>query len=185
LADERFATTTGTPFYGYVAWDPTHIYLGMEGTDIGGGVGSDAKWLVIYIGGTPGTTTGVAYGQGSVTIQPTLPFSARYQVQWRANNTWTAASEWGGSSWSDASWDFTGDVWQSGSFVELRIPRSDIGSPTTLELHLSLINEADGGEWTWAGVPSTSFTDAVAPDYGTYYSFDLGGAGVPTSYGPQ
>jgi hypothetical protein len=185
VADERFATTTGDPFYGYVAWDQAHLYVGMEGPDLVGGAGSDAKWLVIYVGGTPGTTTGVSYGQGSGTIQPDLPFVARYQIQWRANNTLTAAYEWGGSAWLDAGWDFTGDVWQNGNYVELRIPRSAIGSPSTVELHLSLINEASGGEYTFAGVPSTSFTDAADPDYGSFFAFDLTGAGVPTSHSPQ
>lgn len=182
VPDERFATTTGPPFYGYVAWDSSHLYLGMEGPDIAGGAGADAKWLVAYLGGTPGTTTGLTYGGGTVTIEPTLPFVARYQIQWRANNTLTAAYEFDGSSWVDAGWDFTGDVYRTDTFVELRVNLADIGSPTTIDLHLSMINEQDGGEWTFAGVPATSFSDEADPDYGSYFAFDPAGALPPTGY---
>ena len=179
-----FATTTGSPFYGYYAWDQTYLYVGAEGTDIAGGSGASAKWLVIYIGGSPGTTLGASYGSGTPQ-QPTLPFDARYHVQWRMDNGDTLASEWSGTSWSFLNWDFAGDVYQTGTFVELRIPLADIGSPATLDVHLSMLNEASGGEWTWSGVPSTSFADGVDPDYTHYYSFDLNGLGKPTSYTPQ
>lgn len=181
-ADERFASTS-SGYFGYYAWDESYFYVGAEGADIASA--DPARWVVVYLGGSPGTTTGATYGLGSVEIQPLLPFDARYQIQWRTDNGATLASEWSGTHWSFLGWDFSGDVYQNGTYLELRIPLADIGSPATLAVHLSMVNEANGGEWTWSGVPATSFADGVDPDYSSYYSFDLSGADVPASYSPQ
>jgi len=183
IGDERFASTS-SGYYGYYAWDATYLYVGAQGTDIGGGADAPSKWLLIYIGGTPGTTTGVKYGAGAISIQPTLPFPARYHVQWRTDGGATLASQWSGSTWGFVT--FGGNVSRQGTYVELRIPLADIGNPTTLDVHLSMVNEKSGSEWTYSGVPSTSFADGQNPNsYAHYYSFDLSGLGKPTSYAPQ
>ena len=90
-----------------------------------------------------------------------------------------------GTSWIDGSWSFTGDVYQSGSFVELRVPLAKLGNPSTVRVHLNMVNESNGGEWTYAGVPSTSFQDGLDPDYGKFFSFDLTSAKAPKDYLPQ
>ena len=71
------------------------------------------------------------------------------------------------------------------TYLEMRIPLADIGSPASVDLHLSMINETDCGEWPFAGVPSTSFSDGQDPDSAAYYSFDLTGTTVPTAHSPQ
>ncbi|HUH01997.1 MAG TPA: hypothetical protein VML75_08360 [Kofleriaceae bacterium] len=177
-ADERLATTTGGTYYGYVSWDADYVYLGMSGDDVAANSGT--RWVVVYLGGSAGTTTGVAYNNQ----QPALPFSARYHVRWKTNNSYTGALEWTGSGWTDPAWDFTGAVYQTGTFVELRIARTDLGSPSQLDLHLAMINEAAGGEWTYAGAPSASFTDGFNQSFARYYRFDLGAASAPASYLP-
>jgi hypothetical protein len=47
-----------------------------------------------------------------------------------------------------------------------------------------MINEAGGGEWTYAGAPSASFTDGFDQSFARYYHFDLDAASAPTSYAP-
>ena len=91
-----------------------------------------------------------------------------------------------GSSWADAAppWDFSGDIFQKTDFVEMRIPRSDLGYPVTVKLHLCMLNEQNMSEWTYAGVPSTSFVDGVDPNYGKYFSFDLTSPKKPKDYVP-
>ena len=165
-------------FTGYITWDDTYAFFGMDGADIGGC--SSTKWLLIYLSGTPGTTTGVQYNNQ----QPALPFSAKYHVRWKADNTYTNAMEYSVSNWVDAGWNFTGDVFQSGTFLEMRVPFADIGSPAAFSVVMCMINEAGGSEWTYAGVPDTVFSDGVDPDYGHYYQFDLTGSTPPNQYVP-
>jgi hypothetical protein len=174
--DEQFASST-SGYAAYVAWDDTYLYVGMLGADVGSA--SSTRWVLLYLGGSGGTTVGQTYN----TQQPTLPFSAQYHVRWRCSNDYTNALEFGGS-WADASWDFTDDVYLSGDFLEMRIPLADIGSPTTLDMTMFMINEAGGSEWSYAAVPSAAFADGYDPDLSSYYSFDIGGTHVPTAHSP-
>jgi len=159
-----------------MAWDASHFYVGLEGSDVG--LNSSNRFFTIYLSGPSGTTQGVAYkGQN-----PTLPFSAQWQVHWKGNNTNTRAVTWNGTAWVADNWVFTGKVHQTGNFVEMAIPFDKIGSPSTLSVHLSMINETTGGEWTFAGVPKGSFTDGFDPNYTKYFHFDLTGLHSPTQY---
>jgi hypothetical protein len=174
--DEDFTTSTGG-YTGYVSWDASYLYIGMNGADIGSN--DPLRWLLIYLGGSAGTTSGLIYN----TQQPNLPFLARYHVCWRADNSYTNAMEWTGN-WTDLGWDFTGDVSRSGNYLEMRIPLADIGSPTSINLHICMINEAGGIEWTSAAVPYSSFSDGYNPNYSKYYSFDFTLSAKPNSYSP-
>ena len=177
-ASESFATTSNG-YTGYVTWDATNVYIGMKGPDV---MSSDPnKWVLVYIGGTAGTQNGALYN----TQQPALPFAAKYHLRWKADNSYTNAEMWNGTAWVDAAWIFTNKVFQQGDYLEIAIPRANIGSPTTtVDVHLSMINETGGSEGTYAGVPSTSFVDGVDKDYSHYFNFDLSGCAAPTSYAP-
>jgi hypothetical protein len=174
LGAEDFTTSSQAPnhYTAFFSWDANYFYVGMSGADVGSN--SASFWLLVYLGGVGGTKTGVAYG----TQQPALPFEARYHLRWRANNSLTNALQYN-AGWVDAGWDFTGDVYQSGTFVELRIPLADIGSPPIVRVHVSMINEP--GVWSYAAAPSDSFTDGADPDYTRYYAFDLAGSAPPTN----
>jgi hypothetical protein len=180
---ESFPTTTNG-FTAYYAWDAQNLYLGMRGPDIG--PSSATKWVLVYIGGAPGTTTGVQYN----TQQPTLPFPAHWHLRWKASNDYTDMMVYNGTSWaSDATWSFTDDIFlstaASNQWLEMRIPLAELGSPTTVDVHLSMINEAAMAESTYAGVPDTSFTDGLDRNYSHYFSFDLSGATPPNAHSPQ
>lgn len=92
---------------------------------------------------------------------------------------YTRTEEWTGS------WNPALDFNQNGNFVEIAILLSDVGSPTSANVHLNMINEQGGVEASYACVPSNSHANQHDPDYGWYYAFDLSGSGVPTSYSPQ
>lgn len=176
---ESFATTS-SGYTAFVTWDSDYLYLGMQGADISSG--SSTHFVLAYLGtGGTGTDTGLLYN----TQEPALPFDADYHVRWKADNTFTNTQRWNGSAWEDAGWDFTGDVQQSGEFLELRIPLNDISSPSIVDVHLAMINEAAMIEGTYAGTPGTSFSDGYDPDFATFFRFDLGGMTSPADYAPQ
>lgn len=174
--DESFVTSS-KGYTAYLAWDQTYLYVAVQGQDISS---NDAtRFVQLYLGtGSAGTTTGLSYN----TQQPTLPFSADYHLRWKADNTFTGALSWDGSAWVDTLWDFTDDVVQSGDFLEFRIPRDDIGAPTELAVHISMINETNGNEFSFAAMPGNSFTDAYDPDFGNYYQFNLLGQTPPAGH---
>jgi hypothetical protein len=153
----------------------------MKGSDV---AANDVhKWVLIYLGTGTGTQTGEQYTSQT----PALPFSANYHVRWKTNNSYTGVQTSSGGAWADASWNLgSGDVYQKNDVVEFRIPLSKIGatSGSSIKVHMSMINEATvpASEWTFAGMPSTSFTDSKNPAYTKYYAFTMGGASAPTSY---
>jgi hypothetical protein len=119
------------------------------------------------------------------TQQPSLPFPASYHVRWRADRLYTNAQIYSGGTWVNAGWDFSGDVSQNGAYLEMRIPLSDIGSPSILSVHLNMISETLFNETSFAAVPSDSFFDGYDPDYTKYYQFDLKASTPPNDYFPQ
>jgi hypothetical protein len=124
--------------------------------------------------------TGLAYN----TQQPNLAFAAGYHLRRRADGGFVNGQVYNGASWVDAGWDLTGDVFQSGNYVEMRIGLADIGWPGIVQVHVNMISEAAAFEWSYAAVPSASFMDGYDPDYQRYYAFDLSSAAVPNSYTP-
>jgi hypothetical protein len=175
VAGETFATSSGG-YTAYITWDNTNVYIGYSGTDVNSNVAT--KWVLIYIGDSAGSSTGITYN----TQTPTFPtgFNAKYHIRWKATNDYTNAQVYS-TSWSDAVWDFTGKVYKLGNYVEFRIPRADIGSPTTLKVIVNMINEQGGGEWTYGLAPSTGFTDGQNQSPAKFLSCDLNSSSAPTT----
>jgi len=175
--EETFESTTLSST-GRITWDADYVYVGMNAPQVA--ENNAAYWFLVYVGGTPGTTAGVVNN----TQQPTLPFDARYHVRWRGDGGATSALVWSGSSWDDAAWDFTGDVAANGTFLEMRLPRADLGDPSTLSVHLCLVDDTTAAESTFAGVPNGTFTDGYDPAYTSWFAFDLTGPNPPAFYVP-
>ncbi len=180
-ATERFASTSAG-YSGYYAWDETWLYFGMEGADIGSN--SATKWVSLYVSGSngaPATTAGQTYN----TQQSTLPFPATWHVRWKADNSLTTIQRWNGAAWEESGLSIAGDVYQSGTFLEMRLRRADLFGPAALvKAHLTMLNELAGVEATYAGVPSTSFTDGFDPTYSKYYELNLAGSAFPNAHQP-
>ena len=173
---ETFGTSSA--FYGaFITWDSTYLYLGVQGPDIGGS--SASKYLLVYLSGSPGTMTGIQYN----TQGPQLPFSAKYHLRWRTDGN-SSGLVFNGSAWVNMSPGSEGSWYRSGSFVEWRIPLATVGNPAQFDMHVSMLSELSGSEWSYAAVPHNSFADGYDPDYSEYFHFDMGSPSVPNAAAP-
>jgi hypothetical protein len=169
-SNEGFQTSSsGAGYTTYVAWDASNLYLAMTGSDIGSG--STTKWFQAYVGGSAGTMTGQTYN----TQTPALPFPAKWHVRWKASNDFTDAQVWTGSAWTEANWNFNGRVFKNGTFLEMSIRRSDIGSPAHVPIVVDMVNETANLESTYAGTPHDTFVlhDGYDRDFSKWYDFDF------------
>ena len=183
--NEKFVTSsTGNGYEGWIAWDTKNLYIGMAGTDIGGGA-SATKWILIYLDGAASTTTnGQTYGGQ----QPTLPFGASFHLGFKTDLSYVNKQKWDGGNWVDATATLVPVpvAQRKNGFFEVAIPRAAIGNPSTVKVHVNMINEASGSEWTYSAMPSTSLTDGLDPNYGKYFEFDLADtAKAPNQYAPK
>jgi hypothetical protein len=176
---ERFVTTSGA-YTAYLTWDVTNLYVAMQGADVA--LTDSSRYLLVYVGGASGTTTGNVYGPQT----PGLPaaLNAQYLLEWQATsvaNGVVTSYAYAPSTWGAGAW--TGEVARATDVVELRIPFADIGTPTTsLRVSLAMINNTTSAEWTFAGVPTGSFTDAKDADWAKYFDFNPWTAPYPNSY---
>lgn len=186
-ADEVFATTSGG-YTAYATWDADNLYLGYSGSDVGNG----DRWINWYIDSDPssppdsgnGTTDAVGFN----TQDWRLPFNADYQLQFRTDGQYPGLKSWNGSVWSSAS--YTGRNYVASNFVEVRIPRSEIGNPSEINILGYFINETGRGEWTYASWPAGSINDGYHSQnnnpldrFTKWYHFTLV-AGVAPNQGP-
>lgn len=171
-SDEDVAGTNSATYY--ITWDANNLYLGVQATDVASG--SSTRWVLFYIDSDPqstptngtGTTTGELYN----TQQPSLPFTANYHFRWKANNTYTNLRSYNGSSWADGNQSNIA-AFQNSTFVEFKIPLTNIGTPTQIYLVGAMINEQGGGEWTYHMTPSNNHTDGYDQNFVSRFSFDL------------
>jgi hypothetical protein len=162
-ASEKFSTTSTSAGYdAYVTWDATDIYVGYTGPDIGTGA-TASKWLFVYIDTDPGAATGALSAERYNTQAPRLPtgFGAEYYVRWRTDNLDTAIKQWDGSSWAFATSTVTKS--RLGAYVEIKIPRAQVGGTTQLGLVTFMMNETALAEGTYAGLYSGNFVDGYSP----------------------
>ena len=159
---ETFVTTS--PAYtSYVTYDASTVYFGMSGADVG--ANSASKWVLIYVDGNPavaGTTTGLDYncGGGCASQKPLLPFNAGFHIRWKTDGSYTNLQKATGDTWSDGGPITT--FAHQGTFFEISIPRSVLGNPSRLKVHMFMLIEQAGAEWTYAGTPAGAFTDGKA-----------------------
>ncbi|MFV8753872.1 Ig-like domain-containing protein [Nannocystaceae bacterium ST9] len=179
-ADESFATSTMGQT-AYVAWDDTYVYLGMTSQDLANN--SAQVWLVAYLGGPNGNNLGVNYN----TQQPLMAFDARWHLRWRANDSFGGALEWNGAAWINPGFGPTAgstDVGVNGSFFEMRVAWTNIGSPDLLDVHMGMLREQNFAEASWAAFPASSYVDGYDPNYSKYFEFDVSGSTLPADHDP-
>lgn len=165
-------TSSSTNYFAYVAWDAKNVYFGMEGDDVSASTpNASNKWVMIYLGrdALPGTTTGIDYAGEQ---QPTLPFAASIKLRWKVDGSYSNVQESSGGAWAPTAL-VPLTALRQGKLVEMSVTRASLGNPTKLKVHMNMLIEGGGVDHTYAGVPSTSFTDGKDPDFTKYYEFDL------------
>lgn len=184
------ATATSTAYTAYVSWDATKVYFGMTGADIG--ATSSQKWLLIYMDGNPGnagSSLGASFdcsgGCTSVAQQAKLGFSAGFLFLYKTSGDYTRLLKWNGTKFDSSGFD--PDVKKSGNFLELSIPRTVLGSPTTLKTNILMSVESPTDAWTYAVVPKSAWTDgrfAPPQTLTKYFAFDLDSTKAPNTFAP-
>jgi chitodextrinase len=185
--NELFGTSTVDNTFAFT-WDATNVYFGYNSGDIRGemnsaspnfNVNADKKWIIVYVGGTGGTKTGVEYsGQ-----QPTLSFDAKYHIRFKVDGTFTNRMVWNGTEWANGSnYAWTTNVARNDAnkFVEFKIPRADLGldGANTVQVVAAIIYEDAVGasDAMWAAAPADSFGasgDGNDRNFSTFYEFDF------------
>jgi hypothetical protein len=161
-AKEKFTTSSGGYFLRFT-WDENNLYIAYEGNDIGAGA-SGTKWVLVYIDTdpqlTPTSGTGTTQAQQYNTQTWNLPFTANYHLRWKTNDTYINMGRWTGSSWDygTGSGYWTGSKARNASinFVEISIPRADLGNPSQIYILAYMINEQSFGEGSYASWPDNS-----------------------------
>jgi hypothetical protein len=179
--DEDFAGTSGSTWY--FTWDADNIYIGANNPDIS--ANDNNKWVHLYFDTDPmspansgnGSSMGINYN----TQQPTLNFSANFHFRWKTNNSFQSLEAYNGSIWTTGN--NTGiSSFQSGNFVEFKIPRVNLGSPDALYFTSSMINETGGTESTFFRFP-TGNSEGYDANYTDWYTYILGNGFSPDAMG--
>jgi len=182
---EKLSTTTAG-YDAYVTWDASALYVGYSGADIA--AGSASKWVQVYIDVDPGASTGATSAEKYNTQQAALPtgHQADYYFAWKTDSSFSQFKKFVGGTtpWSTVTASGV-TVAKTGSFVEMKIPFAALGTtpPSKIGLVTFMLNEVGGGEWTYAGLYSGSFTDgySVAKAIGYWLSGDFASSGFPNA----
>ncbi|MCK6531548.1 MAG: chitobiase/beta-hexosaminidase C-terminal domain-containing protein [Polyangiaceae bacterium] len=163
------ALDTGAGDVAYMSWDATNLYIGYKGfTPLNG------ETVSVYFGnGVAGTTTPDGAGH------PTLPKNLLYRLVWKNDTLSAKLRQWtpgAPGSWGDTAitvdLGYTGGV--SNDYVEFRIARAAVGSPTIVHMAGGLVNAA--GTTYLSVFPNPPNTNA---SWTQTYMFELLGAATP------
>lgn len=172
-SSEKFSTTS-TSYDAYVTWDATTLYVGYSGPDVSTSTASgNTKWLFAYLDVDPGAGTGATMGVQYNHQRPGFlsGFGAEYYLRWKADGSYATFDSYAGTTWSTSqTYGSATKTWsgsaaaitsaQSGTYIEFAIPLAALGTPpATLGVITLWMNEAPGGEFTYAGLYSASFTE--------------------------
>jgi hypothetical protein len=176
--DETFATTSAS-FTARITWDDDNLYVGYSGPDLDTMVtNANTKWLFVYLDTAAG---GETQSEMYNTQRATFPagFAAEYYARYKVNGTLTSLQQVTTGTWSTVA--PAPSVAQAGTFVELAIPRSSIGSPASLGVVTWMVNEKMLEEGTYAGLYADNFTDGYAANLAlaAYLDVDFGSARAP------
>jgi hypothetical protein len=157
--DETFGTTS-TTFTARITWDDANLYVGYSGPDLSTTVAqADTKWLFVYLDTIAG---GETQSEMYNTQRVTFPsgFAADDYARYKVDGTLTSLQHVATGVWSTVA--PAPATAQSGTFVELAIPLSSIGSPSSVGIVTWMINEKMLAEGTFAGLYADNFGDGYA-----------------------
>ena len=139
LADWQSNEALGTSFgQFYFTWDASNFYFAYNR---GGTFTADPDVVWIYISTVAPTSTAGTFTSVDWTGTHTLPFRAGYVYLFRPNAEYKTYRNWTGSAWSG---DWAGSATTSQNYgsgiVEIKIPRADIGNPSSIRVTMYITN---------------------------------------------
>lgn len=162
-AADTFATTSA----GYVArisWDDDNVYLGYSGPDLDpSALDTQTKWLFAALDLDPGAGTGATSSLTYNTQHAVFPagFGAELYARWKCDASFhSLEQDAGGGTWTTSATTLPSA--HTGSYVELAIPRSVLGTSATIGVVTWMINEKPTFEGSFAGLYAGNFTDGYA-----------------------
>lgn len=171
-ANEVVAGTSGSTWY--FTWDASNFYFGINAPDVA--ANSATKFVLLYIDSDPRQNplsgNGSSTGETHNTQTPGLPFNADHHFRWRTDNAFTELMSWNGSSWAGGN-NSGVQAFQSGTFVEYKIPHSNLGNPSQIYLCGAMINEQGGVESTFFLTPQSNAPEGYDIDFTHYFGFAL------------
>ena len=163
----RFDATSSGPIVSfYAVADENGLNLAFENIDVDSG--GPQHFGVAYIAtGAVGTMQGLQIN----TQSPLLPFSASLALVYRADGVDTTHYQFDGMQWIDTGLVISAS--ESGNFVELQIPNSQLNSADNFEIVSSFVFADPGFESTFHIVPdSAGVNGAYDPDFTSFLTID-------------
>ena len=203
------STTASTGYTAYATWDQTHLYLGMTGSNIGGGDCDDAgdddcsvaetgqrpdRWLVYYLDTDPRSEHGTREALRGDTLGTEqawrLPFAADVAVLLRTDGQTIPLGHTGVAEvrrWDGQQWVSRGpcalEVWDNNGsgYLEAALSLDAIGYP----YHLKIVGWMFGAETSWAYWPADTAEDGPAANarLQSWWGFDLRSGVLPNALG--
>ncbi|NOX88749.1 MAG: T9SS type A sorting domain-containing protein [Calditrichaeota bacterium] len=173
-ATEQFTTTSGSTALGYITWDADYLYFGFSGSSPAGSITDANRVYHIYIDTDPQTNpkTGNGTTDGETwRWDPALPFNADYHYAFKTVNNSIFKRYYNGSFWTDAT--FGEFNWKGSGYWEVRISRTDIGSPSQIYVLAYAEEDWDGG-YICAGMPDNLFINTNVSGLITFNDHWLG-----------
>lgn len=164
---ERFDTTT-SGYYMWIGWDGANVYFALEG-DLA--VAPAATVLLVCFDDDPGGSSGADHSEVVGTEMASFPngFGAEHCLRRPLDGSSLALKRWTGSDWVAQS--DTVQAAQATGFLELGIPRTALGSTSSLGVVALLFDTTGSAERAYAGLYSSSFTDGFHATVPVAYYF--------------
>jgi len=162
VSRETFPTTS-TGYVARVTWDADNLYVGYSGPDLDpAALDTGFKWLFVSLDLDPGASTGATTSLTYNTQAASFPtgFGAELYARWKCDATFTTLEHFdGGDLWSTIATPISG---HAGDFIELAIPRTQLGGAQVIGLVTWMINEKPSFEGSFAGLYADNFADGYA-----------------------
>lgn len=157
---EKF-NTTRTQISAFVTWDKDYIYIGYSGNTPNGSISDGGRQFHIYFDTDPQLDplqgTGTKFGE-QWTWNPVLPFTANFHYVFEVNGTNEFLKVYDGAAWVGTVKATSNYLNTTTGFWEVKIPKSDLGNPTRVNV-VSYIQENWTEGYITGGLPSGLFTD--------------------------
>ncbi len=171
-AETLLATTSG--YTNWLTWDSNYFYYGYYSADLSSG--DPDRMLYVYFSTNASTNlaqiTGSAYGEPQGNQFPVLPFNANYFFRYIVTNGWDTAV-WTNNAWNSnvSPLDAGLSNVRNGSYLEMRIPKTNFRSASSLSVLSFILDKSTGAESIYGAVPSDTLADGYRANPSNFVAY--------------